>query len=350
MKLSQKTMRKITIIMLVVVLWVIFALITDNFVTPRNTVMLLKDSAYVGLISIGMCFALVCGGVDISAGGIVSAVAIIGARASFIPGIPGFMVVVICAGAGLLMGLVNAILITKLHLTDFVATLASGIAYGGLAYVFAFHNKTTGIITSKGIENPSFLAIGKAMGADPMSGNPGIYPIIIAWIILSILAFIFLTRTKFGTHIYASGSNPAAAKMSGVNADFIKGFCYMLSGMMAGIAAAFVVANQTAASSSVGTGYEFQAMTACVVGGVVLGGGKGDHINALFGAIFMTLIINGLNKFGLSVAYTYLAEGIIIIVATAYDSVINAFLLKRQISKNIEAVQAAHAREGGASE
>ena len=135
--------------------------------------------------------------------------------------------------------------------------------------------------------------------------------------------------------------------MSGVNADRIKGFCYMISGASAGIAAAFVVANQTAASSSVGAGYEFQAMTACVVGGVVLGGGKGDHINALFGSIFMTLIINGLNKFGLSVAYTYLAEGVIIIVATAYDSVLNAFLLRRQINKNIEAVQAAHAREGG---
>ena len=307
----MKHTRRLITLGLVVVLWLVFALTTDNFVTARNTFMLLKETAFVGIIAIGMCFVMVGGGIDLSAGGIVCVVAILCARVSFIPGLPGVLVLLCGLLLGAVFGAVNAFFVTRLHLTEFVATLASGFVFSGLGLVLAFHNEA-GTLISKSITNKSFLLLGKSVG--------GLYPITIVWLLLSAAALLVLVGTKFGAHTYAMGSNAASSAMSGVDTRRVKALGFLLCGAMAGVAAAMQVAYQTAASTSLGGGYEFQAIAACVVGGVVLGGGKGDPIGAALGSLFMCMILNGLNKFGLSSAWQYVAEGAIIIVATGFDA------------------------------
>ena len=195
--MSSKNIRRLITLGLVVLLWLVFALTTKNFVSMRNTLQLLKEAAFIGLLAAGMCFVMVGGGIDLSVGGIASVVAILCSRISFIPGIPGIVVLLGGILIGALIGSFNGFLVTKLHLTEFVATLASGFVYGGLAFVFAFH--TNGALVSKSITNQSFLAIGKSVN--------GLYWITVVWIVVAVAGMIVMTRTKYGTHTYALGSN-----------------------------------------------------------------------------------------------------------------------------------------------
>ncbi len=335
--MSSKNIRRLITLGLVIVLWVVFALTTENFVSMRNMLQLLKESAFVGLIAVGMCFVIVGGGIDLSAGGIICVVAILTSRISFIPGIPGIVVLLFSVIIGALIGTLNGTLVTRLHLTEFVATLASGFMYAGLGLVFAFH--VNGALVSKSITNKSFLAIGKSVG--------GLYWITVAWVIVAIIALIIMTRTRYGTHTYAMGSNARSAQMSGVNNNFIKATGFIICGATAGLAAGMQVSYMTAASPSLGVGYEFQAIAACVVGGVVLGGGKGDQIGAGLGSIFMVLILNGLNKYGLHAAWQYVAMGVIIVIATAFDSSFNILMSKRLERKAIKQAQLKESMAGG---
>ena len=335
--MSSKNIRRLITLGLVLVLWLVFALTTDNFVSMRNTLQLLKESAFVGLIAVGMCFVMVGGGIDLSAGGIVCVVAILCSRISFIPGIPGVVVLLGGVVIGALIGSFNGFLVTKLHLTEFVATLASGFVYSGLGLVFAFH--VNGALVSKSIANQSFLAIGKSVG--------GLYWITVVWIIVAVIALVAMTRTRFGTHTYAMGSNAQSAQMSGVNNSIVKATGFVICGATAGLAAGLQVAYQSAASATLGSGYEFQAIAACVVGGVVLGGGKGDQIGAGLGAVFMVLILNGLYKYGLNSAWQYIAMGVIIVVATVFDSGFNSLIVKRLEKKAMRKVQLKELQAGG---
>ena len=252
--MSSKNIRRLITLGLVLLLWLVFALTTDNFVSMRNTLQLLKESAFVGLLAVGMCFVMVGGGIDLSVGGIVCVVAILCSRISFISGIPGIIVLLCGVIIGALIGSFNGFLVTKLHLTEFVATLASGFVYSGLGLVFAFHQN--GALVSKSITNKSFLAIGKSVG--------GLYWITVVWVIVLVIALIAMTRTRFGTHTYAMGSNAKSAQMSGVSNSFVKAAGFIICGAAAGLAAGMQVAYQSAASATLGGGYEFQAIAACV--------------------------------------------------------------------------------------
>jgi ribose transport system permease protein len=335
--MSSKNIRRLITLFLVVVLWVVFALTTKNFVTLRNTLQLLKESAFVGLIAVGMCFVMVGGGIDLSAGGIVCLVAILCSRLSFISGIPGIVVLLCGVVIGALIGTFNGFLVTRLHLTEFVATLASGFVYSGLGLVLAFH--LNGTLITKSITNESFLAIGKSIG--------GLYWITVVWLVVAVAAMIVMTRNEVRHTYLRPGSNAKSAQMSGVNNSLIKATGFIICGATAGLASGMQVAYQSAASATLGTGYEFQAIAACVVGGVVLGGGKGDQVGAGLGALFMVLILNGLNKYGLSSAWQYVAEGVIIVVATAFDSSFNILMTKRLEKKEMRKAQPTQIKAGG---
>jgi ribose transport system permease protein len=274
-----------------------------------------KDSAYVGIISLGVAFVMIGGGIDLSVGGIVCTSAIICARAASINGMPGIICVIVAVVAGGICGLINGFVVTRLHVTEFVTTLASGFIFSGLGLVFAF--RQSGRLVAKYLTNASFNAFGKDIG--------GVYFITIAWIVVAATLLILQSRFRFGLYTYAVGSNPKSAKMSGINNDKVKWIGFIISGLCAGLAAAFICANQSSAAVSLGKGMEFQAIAACVVGGVALNGGKGDSIGAVLGALFMTAIMNGLYKYGITTEWQYVLAGAIIIIATAFDAQFNKY-------------------------
>lgn len=308
--MKAKTQRRLITVAMIVILAGIFAITTDSFFTVNNILLLLKESAYTGLIALGLCFVMVGGGVDLSAGGIVCIVGVVAARASTIPGINGIFVVLLAVLAGALCGLLNGFLVTRLHLTEFVTTIATGSVFTGLALVTTFHEN--GRIVSKLLTNRSFLAWGKTLG--------GMYWISIAWILLFAVMQVIFTKTKFGTYVTAQGSHSKAAGMSGVNNSRVKLLSFVICGACAGLAAAFTVAYQNTTTMQLGTSMEFQGICACVVGGVVMGGGHGDALSAFLGAIFVTLISNCLYKLGVSTGLLSLFQGLIIIAITNFDT------------------------------
>ncbi len=310
--------------MLVLILAVIFTFTTDSFLSNRNISELLRESSMVGIVALGVAFVIIGGGIDLSTGGIVALSGLVCARLSFIPGIPGIVVLLGGVLTGVLCGAFNAFLITRVHLTEFVGTLASGFVFTGLAMLIAFRQGS--IIQSKVITNASFTFLGGKIG--------GIYNIFVVWAVLMIIMMIVLTKTNFGLHTYAQGSNAKSALMSGVNNDSVKSMGFVICGACAGIAASFVAAKNAAAPVTMGNDVAFQAIAACVVGGLVLGGGRGNALGAFLGSLFMQLILNGIYKYKLPIAYQWILLGAIIVLATAFDAQFNKITFGRKKARH----------------
>lgn len=330
--LTPKNQRRLISVGLILIICIIFSLTSDSFLASKNILLILKECGYAGLVALGASFVMVGGGVDLSAAGVICVCGVVAARVSLIPGMPGIVVVLVTILAGLACGAVNGGLITKLHLTEFVTTLATGSVFSGLAYMTTF--RQNGRVYSQVLSNKSFLIWGKGIG--------GLYYISIAWIILVIVFQFIFTKTKFGTHVTAQGSNAKSAAMSGVKNDLIKFVSYVIDGGCCGLAAAFTVAYQTATNQALGQGMDFQAVACCCVGGIVLGGGKGDALSTCFGALFMVIISNGLYKLGLSTGETTLFQGIVIIAIINFDMIFGRF------TENRLRVKAEKAISGGA--
>ena len=310
--MNAKRTRTLITVGLVVALMLIYSLTAKEFLTWTNMSLILKDSALTGLLALGVAFVIIGGGIDLSVGGIICVSAMISARAAHV-GIPGIVCVLIAVAVGALCGAVNGFIVTKLHVSEFVTTLATGFIYFGLGMVFSF--RQNGRIFAQYLTNDSFNAFGKDIG--------GLYYITIAFVIVTAVLYVIQTRFRFGLYTYAVGSNPKSANMSGVNNDNTKFLGFVVSGLCAGLAAAFACAIQSSAAINLGKGMEFTAIAACVVGGITLGGGKGDALGAFLGALFMTVIMNGLLKYGISTAWQYVLQCVIIIVATAFDAQFN---------------------------
>jgi ribose transport system permease protein len=207
---------------------------------------------------------------------------------------------------GAICGFFNGYVIIRFHLNDFITTLASGFVFSGLALATIFHDDA-GRVASVALKHKAFLSIGQNVG--------GFYYISIAWLIFTVIAYLVQTRTSFGLHVTAMGSNPRSSEMSGIDIVKLKIITFTLSGLFCGLAAVFIVANQGTIYLSLGDGKGFEAVAACVIGGVVLGGGKGDALGAFLGAIFMTLVSNGMYKYGLGTAWQFVFVGAVILVA-----------------------------------
>jgi ribose transport system permease protein len=322
--MSSKSVRRLVIVGFCFFLIVTFGLTSDTFLTMRNILQMLRDSAFLGLIAIGMVFVVVAGGADLCAGSLVCFLGVIVARLSTIPGMPGIVCIAVTLAVGFVCGYGNGLIVTKLQLSDFVTTLATSSIFAGLAVMTTF--RIDGNITSVTLTNPSFLVFGTSIN--------GLYFITIAWVLFAAILQVIMIKTKFGRYTTAIGSHRNAAAMSGINIRSIKSLTYAIDGLFCGMAASFVVAYQCSTNMELGTGMEFKAMAACAVGGAVLGGGKGDPMSGVFGALFMTILTNGLYKWGLSTGGTNLLLGIVIVIACIFDVFFNRVSEKRALLRH----------------
>lgn len=326
-RISSSTIRRLVSIGLVLLLAIIYIIISPEFLSMRNISMLLKDAAYLGIVAVGLSVVMIGGGIDLSVGGIVCATGIILAHLSVDIGLSGYLLLPLAIVIGALFGTVNGLVVAKIGLTEFVATLATGFVYSGIGLMLAFKT-ADGRSFSQAISSSSY----RSFGQYPLWEN-GFYLITFVWVVISILLYVVLRKTQFGVHTFAMGSNARAASMSGVNVTKVKTLGFVISGGCSGLAAFLVTSNLGTSPTLLGNGYDFQAIAACVVGGVVLGGGKGDAINALIGALFMLLLMNGIYKLGLSTPWQYIFQGGIIIIATAFDAQFAKIAFKRRMKE-----------------
>lgn len=308
---------------MVLALGLFFSLTTTTFFNVGNISQVLRDAAYVGLLSVGMSIVMISGNIDLSGGGIVCFSGCICAKLA-LAGLPAIICVIGAVIIGTGLGYVNSYFINHRHLTPFVTTLASGFVYTGLGVIFAF--RRNGAIVAQAVNNPKFQALGGTVGM--------FFFITIVWIICVLLAWFFLSNSTQGMHIYACGSNENGAKMSGVRVFRMKALAYMISGAMCGLAAAFVVAYNGTASATLGSSMEFQAIAACVVGGIAMSGGKGHALGAAMGALFMAMLTNGLLKYGIGTDWQYMLQGLLIVAATSFDFAFSV-IDQRRMRKNL---------------
>lgn len=289
-----------------VVLFVVIACLNSSFIDPGNLKNLLRQVSINALISFGMTFVILTGGIDLSVGSILAlSSALMG---SFIVGglDPIFGIVLACL-IGAALGAVNGLVITYGKVAPFIATLATMTIFRGMTLVYTNGNPISGLT-----ENEAFLNFGQGYFLElPV-------PAVMMLIMFGVLYFI-LHKTPLGRKTYAVGGNEKVSYIAGIKINRIKIFAYTITGMLCGMAGAILTSRLNSAQPTAGTGYELDAIAAVVLGGTSLSGGKGRIVGTLVGALIIGTLNNGLNILNVSSFYQQVVKGIVILLAVLMD-------------------------------
>jgi len=287
-----------------VILFVVLSLTTNNFLSGQNLRNVLDQSVAVGIIACAGTVLIIAGGFDLSAGAIFAVAAIVGAKATNAAGPEVGIIAGLAAGAGL--GLINGLLCTVGRVNHFVGTLATSFAFAGLATI---------------LSGASLIIIADASFVD-LAGTKlfGIKSSTAIFIVFAVACAVLLNRTIVGRHIFASGGNVRAARLSGVSVNRIVAFGYVLSGTAAGLAGLIVVSRTLSVNDSVGGSIVFTAIAAILVGGNSVLGGEGAIWRTLVGVFVLAMISNGFNLNGIDPLYEQVITGGIIVFAVGADA------------------------------
>lgn len=309
----KKLFRRLFAFLSIIVLVLFFSLMSQNFLTWRNIITILFSVSITGLLALGMTFAIISGGADLSMGTVmtVSGVAMGKAMVSFNLAVPLAILIGIAMGA--LFGFVNGLLISRMKLEPFVATLGTMMIAKGLSLVITGGNVLY-LTDYKGFEQISGGSIVSAIIPGATVPNA-----VVIFFIISILANLVLSMTVFGHYIYAIGSNAEAVEMSGIRVNNWLTAIYTTSGIFSGIAGVMMASRLVSAQPAIGTGYEMEAIAAVVIGGTPMGGGEGSILNTVLGAILLAVLLNGLRMLSVNQEWQTILTGVIIVVAVYID-------------------------------
>lgn len=296
---------KYFILYAVIALIIILTILSDSFLSLHNIINILRQSSMVAIIAVGVFFAIVSGGIDISVGSTVGLAGVIMAKSLVELNLPIFLGIIIGLAVGTFVGLINGLLVAKRNIPPFVATLGTMGAVRGLTYVLTNAYPVSGL--PKGID---FIGRGY-VGPIPV-------PIIIM-LVVYVLAYIVAEHTRVGRFIFAIGGNEEAAHLSGIKIDKYRIFAYMTSGGLAALSGIILVSRLASGQPNAGLNYEFEAITSAVVGGTSLSGGKGTILGVLFGALFISILLNGMVLLNISSYYQQMLKGIVLILAVMVD-------------------------------
>ncbi|MFO0825707.1 MAG: ABC transporter permease [Gemmataceae bacterium] len=286
---------------------------TEKFLTLGNARVLLHEGTVNAIVGLGMLLVLISGGIDLSVGAVVALVTVVtmrvythlhGSGESTVS--TGFGAAAAGVLTGGLCGLVNGVLVTRLKLPPFVATLGMfGIARGVAVWLA---ERTTLAFPGQAPAWVDTLAI-------TSFANPGLWSVVL----LAVLTGVLLNFTVFGRHLYAVGSNEAAALLCGVNVNRTRLLVYTLAGLLTGWAGVIMFAHSNSGNPTLGEQLELDVITAVVIGGASLSGGKGTVIGALLGVAILGLIKNGVSLFNVPVEMQYILIGVLLLANVAIN-------------------------------
>ena len=293
---------------ILILIVVIFAFLSPNFRSFRNIMNILTQNAYFIVATIGVAMIMISGGTDLSVGQILAVVGVCIALFMQNAGFPVPVAVALGILIGVVLGGFNGAAANILKIHPMIVTLATMTMFKGISYILS---------QSKSFYNfaPSYLAIGQ--GRIGTANFPVTFPVIIAVVVALVIHFI-LSKTCFGRFIYAVGGNPETARLAGINVAKIKLQTFMLAGVLFGISAVILTSRGGSASSLIGPGVEFDAITACVLGGVSFIGGAGRVSDAVVGCLILGVLTNGMQMIGLDVYSQYVVKGIILMASIGY--------------------------------
>lgn len=307
-ELFKQFIKEYRLLFIILIFSITLSIISPYFLSINNILNILWNVSVVGIMSVGMTFVILTGGIDLSVGSVVCVAGLVAALL-FDPGglnLPITLVLVIFVG--ILLGCINGLLVALVKITPFLVTLATMAFYRGIT-LFLTSGQTLGVL-----KPASFLEIGggKFLGI----------PICLLIFFCVVITGIFISeKTIFGRSIYLLGGNKIAARMSGINIKKIEIFAYVISGICASIAGIILTSLVQQAGSNQGQGYELDVIAAVVVGGTSMFGGVGRVINSVLGAIFIGIITNALNILNIPSLYHPIVKGIVILIAVGFDCV-----------------------------
>ncbi|ABK52491.1 monosaccharide ABC transporter membrane protein, CUT2 family [Acidothermus cellulolyticus 11B] len=296
-------------LVVLVVSVVVFGLINTRFFSPANLSIMLQEVAVIGLLALGQTIIILTAGIDLSVGAAMILAQMVMAGTEVNSGVPAGLALVIGLLVALLTGLANGFLVTRLRVPPFIATLG-----------------TLGVFTAAGLKyangqtvNPPQSSIllwsGKLFGAGSFRITTGVVTMLVFY-----LAFAYiLGRTAWGRHVYAVGDDIEAARLSGIHASRVLLSVYLIAGLIYGVAGWVQIGRVSSASTNISPTLNLDSITAVVIGGVSLFGGRGAVLGTLLGALIVQVFQNGLALAGVQELYQQLAEGLLVIAAVSVD-------------------------------
>jgi len=381
--LLSKNMRDYGMFIALIVIFVVFTLLTPNraFMSPGNISNLINQTGYIAVLAVGMTLVIVIRHIDLGVGFLAGFTGAIVALLMTRTGLHMFLAIPIVLIIGLLVGLINAFFVSKVGMPAFVITLAGMLIFRGALLQATAATGTIGLpshtfyqfnaigrgfipelwflpddlsmhvatiilgavaimlmvffeIKSRKSKMKygfpvvselifagklALITVGIGYATWVLSSHNGLsWTVVIVIIVVAIYQFI-TTKTVFGRHIYAVGSNPEAAKLSGINVTKITFFVFGSMGMLTALSGVLFTARMQSASPTAGTLFELDAIAAAYVGGVSAAGGVGKVTGSIIGALVMASLPNGMNLMGIGSSYQFIVRGLVLIAAVAFD-------------------------------
>jgi ribose transport system permease protein len=296
--------QEVVLLLFVLALAVAFGFNTSIFWSGRNLQNLASQGAVLAMVAAGEIFPILIGGIDLSVGGLISMVSIFAVELSHhMPVLPAFLIAVL---VGIGVGLVNGLLVTFARVSPIIATLGTWQIIVGFTLWY-----------TKGLPFTNYSSSYSALGNKNLWFLP--YS---AWLALVVVfaAWVILTRTRFGRHVYALGGNFEAARLSGVRTTLVTIGAYVVCSMFTAIGAITLSSETSTGNPTLGVGFEIQAIAAVFIGGIAWGGGAGSVFGALLGVTLVTVLGNGLNLAAVSSDIQTMITGALVIVAVALNA------------------------------
>ncbi len=294
-----------------VVAIIAFALVNSRFLSAANLGLVLQQVTVIATLALGQTLVILTAGIDLAAGAITVFSSILMANIATKLGVPGVLALLIGLVLGTAMGAFNGFLVTRINLPPFIVTL------GTLSIFFSLNAVVSRSETIRGTDMPAIMTA---------TGNNAIRigGFSLTWgsiIMLALFAFFFyaLGNTAWGRHVYATGDDIEAARLSGIRTDRVLLSVYLVAGLIYAIGAWILMGRLASASPNVGTEYNLNSITAVVLGGTSLFGGRGIVLGTLVGALIVGVFQNGLQLAGVDVVWQGTAIGLLVLVAVGLD-------------------------------
>lgn len=294
----------------VIVLFIVFSITAKNFFTLRSVLSLALQTSAVTIMGIGVTFTIITGGIDLSIGSVIALSGTIAVMVA-IRGVPIWLSMIVGLLVGVVCGLLNALMITRLKLPPFIATLGMMMLARGVALTITNANAWPAPDGFGDLGNNTIFRTGPKF--------PGIsYPVIIMVAVAIIFSFI-LGKTRMGRYIYAIGSNEEAARLSGIKIEQVKIVAYVISGLLAALVGIILASRMVTSQPNSASGYELNAIAASVIGGTSLMGGVGTVMGAVIGSFIIGILTVGLTMAGANYFMQQIVVGLVLIAAVTMD-------------------------------
>lgn len=297
-----------------IALIIVFSLASPFFLTSDNIGGILLATSVNGVLALGVTFVIINGGIDLSVGTVMTFSAVMTAQVMIIWQQPILIGILAGLATGALCGLLNGLMVTKMKVPPFVATLGMLYATKGLSLVVSqlkpiYFNDAPGF---------NQAAMGSVLGSVVPALDP-IKNVVLVMFGAAIIAAFILGKTILGRYTFAMGSNVEATRLSGVNVDRWQTAVYMLCGLFAGLAGVLIGARLNSAQPALGAGYELDAIAAAVIGGTSLSGGEGTILGTVIGAFVISVLANGLRILSVPQEWQIVVTGTILVLAVYMD-------------------------------